>query len=69
MSPCIPFGVFFLLIPIVGQFDLRFFVTRCREKDEGEPASLHLDAESESMSTLGRPIKVVEEGSVVEELF
>ncbi|MEE2781013.1 MAG: DUF1501 domain-containing protein [Planctomycetota bacterium] len=31
--------------------------------------SLRLDAESESMSSLGRPIKVVEEGSVVEELF
>ena len=31
--------------------------------------SLQLDAESESMSSLGRPIKVVEEGSVVKELF
>ena len=37
------------------------FQTYCR--------SLELDPESESISSLGRPIKVVEEGKAVEELF
>ncbi len=37
------------------------FQTFCR--------ALKIDAQSESISSLGRPIKVVEEGTAVEEIF